>query len=124
MGVDMPQFRELQMIRRARQVIVVGLVGAVMTVSVGAVGPADAAGPGYTCDRTFVGNKDKGWGWLNCAAANGAPVSGPVRGNFTINSRKSTDPGLQCGDRPNEYHPSGDADTPDHVVGFFCTPTG
>ncbi|GAA1563321.1 hypothetical protein GCM10009678_53000 [Actinomadura kijaniata] len=76
----------------------------------------------YTCDRTFAGVKHKGWGWLNCAASRGAPHAGEIRGTFLIVSRRGSDPRLECGERPPDRFPSGHAELPARVVGFFCVP--
>ncbi|NDU72987.1 hypothetical protein GWI34_10125 [Actinomadura sp. DSM 109109] len=76
--------------------------------------------PTYTCDRTFAGAKHKGTGWLNCAGPQGAPSSGPITGTFQIQPRNGSGPTLQCAQQPPDYYPSGHADLPDSVTGFFC----
>lgn len=109
------------MTRGPRTAIAAGLAGTALIAAIGAAVPAQAASPTYTCDRTYVGHKDKGWGWLNCAAANGAPERGAVHGSFRIASRKTTDPAFTCTERPPENYPSGQAELPDRIVGFSCT---
>ncbi|TDD82214.1 hypothetical protein [Actinomadura rubrisoli] len=75
----------------------------------------------YTCDRTYVGKKGKGWGWPNCSGSEGAPKKGPINEKFAITSRKSSDPKFQCEEVEEEGFPAGEATLPEKVVGFNCT---
>ncbi|GAA2631607.1 hypothetical protein SMC26_21920 [Actinomadura fulvescens] len=108
-----------------RAVIAAAAVALAVTATspaVHAAGPSDFPVPTYTCDQTVAGVKHKGWGWLNCAASNGAPVSGEVRGSFLIQSRTNSGPALACQQKQRDNYPSGRAQLPDQIIGFFCAP--
>lgn len=112
--------------RRARKVMMVGTAGVFLggtltcAGTAQAAGPAIAARPGYLCDRTHEGNKGKGWGVAHCEAVNGAPEHGEIRGAFLIDSRNGTDPTFACRDLSPDGYPSGNADLPRKVYGFYC----
>ncbi|KAB2348800.1 hypothetical protein [Actinomadura rudentiformis] len=108
-----------------RAVIAAAAVALAVTATsppVHAAAPSDTPIPTYICDRTVAGVKHKGWGWLNCGASRGAPVSGEVYGTFLILSRKESDPALACQQKQRDNYPSGRAQLPDQIIGFFCAP--
>ncbi|MFG2004334.1 hypothetical protein ACGFNU_34755 [Spirillospora sp. NPDC048911] len=108
-----------------RAVITAAAVALAVTAtshSVHAAAPPDAPTPTYICDKTIVGVKHKGWGWLNCAASEGAPPFGEVQGTFLILSRKNSGPTLKCRQKQRDKYPSGRAQLPDQIIGFFCAP--
>lgn len=109
------------MAQALRGTVAAGITGAVVA-AVAMVGvPAQAASPGYLCDRTHVGNKGKGFGLAHCVALGGAPEHGEIRGDFVISPRKAGDQKFNCRDRSPDRYPSGNADLPRRVFGFFCT---
>lgn len=77
---------------------------------------------GYTCDRSYVGRKGKGWGYQRCTASLGLPDQGRIDGAFFIKSRDPADRPFWCGEGTEENFPAGEAELPDRVVGFHCIP--